>query len=59
MKDIKSSILTDYETLVNEKNKVSLFYNGIYERYKNPVLTACFPAKSWFTHGAFYGTARN
>lgn len=40
MKDIKSSILTDYETLVNEKNKVSLFYNGIYERYKNPVLTA-------------------
>lgn len=20
---------------------------------KNPVLTACFPAKSWFTHGAF------
>lgn len=28
-----------YEALIQKKNKISGFYNGIYERYENPVLT--------------------
>ena len=32
-------LLEKYEKLVNQKNEKSDFYNGIYDRYKNPVLT--------------------
>lgn len=31
--------LEKYEKLVSRKNKKSDFYNGIYERYENPILT--------------------
>lgn len=40
MTDIKKKILEKYETTVNLPNRVSDFYNGIYRRYENPVLTA-------------------
>ena len=29
----------DYEALIAKENKPAAFYNGIYTRYKNPVLT--------------------
>ncbi len=32
-------LLSQYEELIQKKNEVSTFYNGIYNRYKNPVLT--------------------
>ena len=32
-------LLEKYEKLVNQNNEKSDFYNGIYDRYKNPVLT--------------------
>ncbi len=35
----KQKILNDYKELLNRKNKVSDFYNGIYSRYEYPVLT--------------------
>ncbi len=40
MTDIKKKILEKYESTVNLPNRVSDFYNGIYQRYENPVLTA-------------------
>lgn len=40
MTDIKKKILEKYETTVNIPNHVSDFYNGIYRRYENPILTA-------------------
>lgn len=36
----KEKVLSSYEKLVSKKNTVSLSYNGIYDRYENPVLTA-------------------
>ncbi len=33
-------IIAEYEALVSKKNVLSSEYNGIYQRYKNPVLTA-------------------
>lgn len=35
----KNSIMNKYTEFIGRKNKVSDFYNGIYERYENPVLT--------------------
>ena len=32
-------VLEKYEALVTKKNEKSDFYNGIYDRYKNPILT--------------------
>ena len=31
--------LEKYERLISKKNKKSDFYNGIFDRYENPVLT--------------------
>ncbi len=31
--------LEKYEKLIEKKNKKSDFYNGIFDRYENPVLT--------------------
>lgn len=36
----KKKVIADYEALITRKNKVSARYNGIYDRYENPVLTA-------------------
>ena len=38
--DIRTKIFERYEALISRENKVSKFYNGIYDRYENPVLTA-------------------
>lgn len=38
--DNKKMIVEEYEKVVNLPNYISDFYNGIYERYENPVLTA-------------------
>ena len=35
----KEYVLNEYNKLINRKNKPSRFYNGIYTRYENPVLT--------------------
>lgn len=32
-------LLSQYEELIQKKNEISPFYNGIYNRYQNPVLT--------------------
>lgn len=36
-----------YETLVNRKNEKTDFYNGVYDRYKYPVLTAAHAPLIW------------
>ncbi len=36
-----------YEELINRKNKVSECYNGIYDTYENPVLTAAHAPILW------------
>ena len=36
-----------YEALINRKNEKTDFYNGIYERYKYPVLTAAHAPLIW------------
>lgn len=33
-------VFREYEEAVNKKNKIADFYNGIFDRYENPVLTA-------------------
>jgi len=38
--DIKTKVFEKYEELVTRKNNPTEFYNGIYSRYENPVLTA-------------------
>lgn len=35
-----SQLMENYEKVINKKNKPSPFYNGIFTRYENPVLTA-------------------
>lgn len=35
----KKDIIKRYKETIGKKNKVSSFYNGIYDRYENPVLT--------------------
>ena len=39
--------LEKYNALINKKNKVADFYNGIYERYDNPVLTRDHIPLTW------------
>lgn len=39
--------LEKYNALINKKNKVADFYNGIYERYENPVLTRDHIPLTW------------
>lgn len=36
----KKIVFGEYEKLIAKKNKPSKFYNGIFKRYKNPILTA-------------------
>lgn len=36
----KRRVFRDYERLINKKNKPTKFYNGVFQRYENPVLTA-------------------
>lgn len=38
--EIKNKIFEKYEKLIAKKNNPTDFYNGIYSRYENPVLTA-------------------
>lgn len=39
--------LGKYNALINKKNKVADFYNGIYDRYENPVLTRDHIPLTW------------
>lgn len=39
--------LEKYNALIKKKNKVADFYNGIYERYENPVLTRDHIPLTW------------
>lgn len=39
--------LEKYNALINKKNKVADFYNGIYNRYENPVLTRDHIPLTW------------
>ena len=39
MNQIYKKMFADYAHLIHEKNEKTDFYNGIYSRYKNPVLT--------------------
>ena len=39
MNQIYKKMFADYAHLIHEKNEKTYFYNGIYSRYKNPVLT--------------------
>ena len=39
--------LEKYNALINKKNKVAGFYNGIYDRYENPVLTRDHIPLTW------------
>lgn len=45
--DNKKIIVEEYEKVVNLPNHISDFYNGIYERYENPVLTATHIPPFW------------
>ena len=42
-----NKIIEKYEKTVNLPNRISDFYNGIYERYENPVLTAAHIPPFW------------
>lgn len=43
----KSAIIAEHEQLITKKNESVLPSNGIYERYKNPVLTAAHLPLAW------------
>ena len=43
----KKKVIDAYEELINKKNSVSSCYNGIYDRYVNPVLTADHAPVIW------------
>ena len=43
----KEKIINDYKALVEKKNSRTNFYNGIYSRYENPVLTAAHIPPFW------------
>lgn len=43
----KARVTAEYETLINRKNIVSDSYNGIYDRYVYPVLTAAHAPIIW------------
>lgn len=36
----KRRVFRDYEKLIKKKNKSTEFYNGVFQRYENPVLTS-------------------
>ena len=40
MMDCKKKVFEDYERILQLPNRISSFYNGVYNRYENPVLTA-------------------
>ena len=43
----KKKVIDEYEALIAKKNEVSPCYNGIYDRYVNPVLTADHAPVIW------------
>ena len=43
----KARVTAKYEALINRKNIVSDSYNGIYDRYVYPVLTAAHAPIIW------------
>ncbi len=43
----KETVLNQYAELIARKNHKTEFYNGIYERYENPVLTAAHIPPFW------------
>jgi len=43
----KETVLNQYAGLIARKNHKTEFYNGIYERYENPVLTAAHIPPFW------------
>ena len=43
----KKKVIEDYEALIAKKNAVAPCYNGIYDRYVNPVLTADHAPVIW------------
>ena len=43
----KARVTAEYEALINRKNIVSDSYNGIYDRYVYPVLTAAHAPVIW------------
>ena len=43
----KARVTAEYEALINRKNIVSDSYNGIYDRYVYPVLTAAHAPIIW------------
>ena len=43
----KEKVISRYEELITRKNKISDDYNGIYDRYVNPVLTAAHAPYIW------------
>ncbi len=43
----KKKIFSDYEKLIKKKNKPTNFYNGLFERYQNPVLTSAHIPPFW------------
>ena len=45
--DNKKRVIDNYERLINRKNAVADCYNGIYDRYVNPVLTADHAPYFW------------
>ena len=47
MKKTRKKVIDDYEALIAKKNAVSPSYNGIYDRYVNPVLTADHAPVIW------------
>ena len=43
----KARVIAKYEELITRRNVVSDTYNGIYDRYENPVLTAAHAPVIW------------
>ena len=43
----KKRVIDEYESLINKENAVADCYNGIYDRYVNPVLTADHAPYFW------------
>ncbi len=43
----KKKVIDEYEALIAKKNSVAPCYNGIYDRYTNPVLTAAHAPVIW------------
>ena len=52
--------LAKQEKLLSRKNEKSDFYNGVFDRYVNPVLTRDMIPLTWrYDQSILYGTSRN